>query len=64
MADSTHSRRILLGHKARKRKTRLLVHRKTNQFKDFVKLLHESHARVATKVVAVADTSNLELVKS
>ncbi len=45
----------LTGGKAKKSKNRLLVHRKSNQFRDFVRLLRESHERVAKKQEPVAE---------
>lgn len=56
MADSTHSRSLLLGIKARKKNSRILVHRQSDQFKNFVKRLRESNERVTTKIVEPAQS--------
>lgn len=39
-------KKVFVGTRARKGKNRILIHRKTDQFKDLVRLVREAHARV------------------
>lgn len=46
----------------KKRVSPLVAHRKCSQFKDFVKLLHESHARVSERQEPAPEERKLEAV--
>jgi hypothetical protein len=62
MSQTKMTLHVPSGGKRRKRKNPLVAHRKSTEFKEFVKLLRESHARVLTKTTEETKLQTVSMI--